>query len=753
MARAHLSHRNQPRLWVGLSFGLLCLLAIAVSLPAQDVPSRCRQPPPSAFINDVGTVFLDIITLGQAKGFGYDLINPDGHLFGITRRERPAIASDGDWNVFVEPLNPLPGFQSNVGLTSAEDLKVGAVECEICNKCMDLLRGRLPITNDWVQFDGMHVLDNSHGGKTEIHPAVSMRLVEGGPSRPNPNEEVFRLAIGAGGTCPDYSFARVATPSAQATTTSVQLFWPPPLASSTPGLTSVPAFEITKVWEGTSTDNQSFTPVQIWSFTPVIGSLSGSFDGNPFSVSRAGSSVEMNAGLLVTSGSFETRGKIYDIRTFWVPLQVHIVVDAVLDRGILRNRQPFPVRSYQIRAHGEIGTDPRARELFPVGQLQWFLHRNNTGYSTPAPLLIGSGQSVDFIHDLAPSRGLSNYDLRLELRAPNGLSVSAPISLSRPRVSIAEVARTEACVTTPGNEKARRISVTLEAHSTNFFSGPNLRWTITPYPLPVNAPPVVTATGARVSHDFSISKSSPVNYFKVSLEGVDLDGVESAGDEEFLNFVPVVQILCRPKPGQVGTSVLSVETLGMPCGVLQYKWHTGQTTSTIEIPTATESTLAEVTVTDASGQSVRLRSNVCGRAGDEVRRMQLFERMDAIRALMRSYGLLPLVEPSGPDPGPEPYGPFADIMKRWVLSANSAPPSAVDQRAALLGRILERVTGATEAQRVEVLKAQVTDAVRSVRSGSYRETMKAEIRVPQTAWQKETFERAKLLAGEVFSRR
>src|SRR5205823_2275634 len=101
-------------------------------------------------------------------------------------------------------------------------------------------------------------------------------------------------------------------------------------------------------------------------------------------------------------------------------------------------------------------------------------------------------------------------------------------------------------------------------------------------------------SGRRVQLDFDINRTTPANYFRVRVEATDRDRVEKSSAGTWLNFVPTVQVFCQPSK-QGNKFLLSVETLGT-CGPLTYKWDTGATTPTLEVPALKEGVIADVTV-------------------------------------------------------------------------------------------------------------------------------------------------------------
>jgi hypothetical protein len=298
--------------------------------------------------------------------------------------------------------------------------------------------------------------------------------------------------------------------------------------------------------------------------------------------------------------------------------------------------------------------------------------------------------------------------------------------------------------------------VQLEAESANFAGGPNYQWTIHPYPLPAAASPVVTQSGQTLTHEFFIGPAAPTNYFRVELTASDPDNVETAVDNDYLNFVPVVQIVCQQiTGGPGGSSRLSVEVMGMPCNTLQYLWGTGATTPTITVNRppvdprwGDDSVSAEVSVTDASGQQVRVHSYVCGsvigtfralRRIEDIEKRALYVKVNQMRNVMMKLDAVKC-DPRNCDPPQDTiYGRFADWMKRAVMSADGAPPGALKKRTAFINKMLIRTRETNSRENRRVLRSVITKALNDVKTGRYKETMKGSVTFRRSEWKQSVF--------------
>jgi hypothetical protein len=679
----------------------------------------------------------------------YTLIDFNGHIFGFVLSSSDHISSDGDWNIQVVPDAPPSGFQSNVTLSTPADFQNQEIECEICDKCTALLRNRLPIGGDQVQFDGIRVLDNGHDSKTEIHPITQMQIQEMGASRPRPGEEIFRLAVGAGGACPQ-GVLRVASPLPQGTNELITLSWPAPPTSATAVFT--PAFDITEVTNGTpqalSVDlgSGAATRTEITrdgNFTGTVGP-----DRFPIAITRSGLALTMGVGLQAFSGtlSFDTPGRVFDVHTTWDPSDVKVVIDGVTDQHIIldRSAHPFKVRRYEVAAH----IDPA------VPNVNWLLHAGATGYSTPGPQLVGSGSSVQFNVDIAPSQQLKTYDFGLEAQGPNGLSVfGSPVHLPHPSLGIREVADTETCKPIASGGEEHHVAITLAAQAANFASGPNISWALAPDPLPAGQQPA-TVAGPQIMQEFVISPNAPQNRYNVSATAADLDNVETAtteGDQELLYFQPQATLICQPLAfPKWRVTVLTTGT----CGSLRYKWYTGATTDNIEITNASlDPVQVGVNVTDDAGQSIDILANVCENSYIERRRSQLMTSVDLLGKLLMASKLIPLSGPPGP-PGPEsPDGlQLWGVAKFMAMTARGASAEIIAQRAGFLNGILLQVEKTPASEQAAVLKGLAEQRMKEVRSRKYVETRGINVAIPVSEWNPETAKDADARAKEILPR-
>jgi hypothetical protein len=447
--------------------GILLLIgAIATALAnlpvtAQTAPSECLVSP-HFLVNSI-------------VGGDYTTIDLNGHIFGPVLSPSAQLSSDGDWNIemFPDP-SPPAGFESNLSLSTPEDHRRGNIENEICNKCLTILLNRVPQPEDKAQLDGIHVTDDAHA-KTEIHPITGMRIAELGPSRPRPGDEVFRIVVGAGGTCPQ-AVARTVSPLPQATNALIQLSWPAPPPST--ASVFIPAFEITEQTNGTpqavliDLDGVPIPRKQITSDGTLSGSIKVAGDQFPIIVTRTGPNITMSLNLSVSASSvgglfgFETNGRVFDVHTTWdLASNVKVLVDSVADQHVVLDRgsHPFPVRRYQISTHIEPA----------LPNVTWYLHSGAAGYSVPGPQMLGTGANLQFNYDIAPEHQLSTYSFSIEAQGPNGLSVySGPIQLPHPSIRIREIADVETCTPITGGQE-RHINITLSAETANFASGHN----------------------------------------------------------------------------------------------------------------------------------------------------------------------------------------------------------------------------------------------------------------------------------------
>jgi hypothetical protein len=718
------------------AFALGLLLSPAVGIftaVAQD--DDCHQPP-HFFANSVAS--MDFTT-----------VDPNGHLFGWVMppgqgQAAAHISSDGDWNIEVLPETPPSGFQSNIAANTAEDIRrQNIIECEICDKCASLLHNRIPIETDQVQLDGIHVLDNGHASKTEIHPITGMTISEMGASRPRPGEETFRIVVGAGGSCPQ-GILRTVSPFPQSTNALVTLSWPAPPISTTSVFN--PAFVITELTNGTpqivSIDlgGGPLPRIQIprdGSFTGLLGA-----DRFPVTVTRSGSTATMAIIFQEAVGRFDTSGRVFHINTKWDPEDVKVLVDGVTDRHIIADPtvHPFLVRRYEVRAH-----------IDPAADVTWYLHSGANGYSTPGPQLLGAGPRLIFNYDIAPAHRLDTYSFSIEARNSNGLSVfSSPIHLPHPSIGIQELADVETCQLESGGQQERHVSITLAARTANFASGPNISWTLAPDPLPPGQPPL-TFSGPQITHEFVISRASQQSKFTARAEASDLDGVESAsseGDEELLNFQPTAILYCQrmafPK------YQLSVMTSGT-CGALHYRWYTGETTDTIMINNASVDPIqAGVSITDDAGQSIDLLNNVCGISYIEQQRLKLISSVDLLGKLLLASKLIPTPEPPGPaGPDASPATQLWDIAKSMSMTASAAPPEIIGQRIEFIQSIVSQVTKAPRSAQGEILRKLAEQRVSDARSGKYTETRRVNVAIPSFEWNEENAKEADARAKEM----
>jgi hypothetical protein len=704
---------------------------------AQTVPQNCLEPPHFSANSLVG---MDFTTVQP---------NP-GHLFGFVLPSSDRISSDGDWNIEINPDAPPPGFESNVGLNTAEDFRRHNIECEICSKCTTLLNNRLPIEGDQVQLDGIHVLDNGHDSKTEIHPITGMQILEIGPSRPRPGEEIFHLVVGVGGSCPE-GVLRAASPNAQLADELITLPWPAPPPSATSFFK--PAFDITELTNGTPQPilvdfgGGPTNRIQIARDETLMGTVGT--DRFPITVTRTGSAVFMALHLLASSGtlSFDTHGRVFDVHTTWDnPTNVRVVVDNVTDQHIVLGSasHPFRVRRYQVNAH----IDPT------LADISWFLHSGATGYSTPGPQLLGRGANLQFNYDRAPANQLGTYSFTIEAQGPNGLSVfSSPIHLPHPSIGIKEVADSETCrPIDAGGRQERHVAITLAADAANFASGPNITWALAPDPLQVGQQSL-SFTGPQITHEFVISPASPQNRFTVRVTASDLDNVESAsteGDEELLYFQPMATLICQPLAFPRWR--LSALTSGT-CGTLHRRWYTGENAEHIDISNPSVDPIqVQVNITDDAGQEINLLANGCGNAYIEQQRLRLLTSVDLLGKLLVAHQLISIPEPPGP-PSPETTYPAQmwAIAKSMAITAQQAPPEIIAQRTGFIGGLLSALKKALPSEQRDVLQKLAEQHVREVWSGRYVESSRSSVVIPATEWSGENAREADARAKEMIS--